>query len=271
MYMGSNEHDYIEHDESHVNIRPQYVENRGVDDYTDTGLRDALEISLSAYINGEKTTARAITSDIPENGEIVFAGNHVEANRIQLVVSGTAGETQITSIHNAFIKKQKPGSRTERTMTERTMQATLVGNRVIHATRGGNVLTNRVNNDYANTGTYTGITGPDGRALSAGQADTLVTIANPAMTDHTWIMWSKTAAPGPLTGLNLTEYSSSGDWYLLYSQGVGPVAANITMAIGQTFFDIRVHNSQITGIAALLGYIYRDTVNNGGKALIPGF
>lgn len=262
------EHDKLEHDVSHVYVRPEDSANRGQTGYDANGLRDDQELSIDDYVDGEKITPRATTDDIPDNGDAVFVGNKVEYRRHQLVVKGTASELRLVGINHEFIGKEKPGSRTERTMSERAIQTTLLSNLMCHVSRGRYDF-NRVSKaDLGNT--YNSAAGPDGIDRSAAQLTTAMTLDNAATTGYSIVLWTQTAAPGPIAGVVMTEYATSGSWRLLYADAAGALAANLVVANTSIIYDLRVFSAQIADIVAtVLPYIYTDVTQNIGKAIVP--
>ena len=266
-----SEHFKIEHDECHIYTEPFYPEFRGQDDYSSSGYRDAQELSIEEYLDGEKREPIALTDDIPQNGDIVYSGTKSEARQIQHVLKGDAGEIRITGIVHDYIFKTKAGSISERTMQEHTIQTRLETNKIIHVTRDWKPLRNRVDGDVY-TATYNYAQGPDGRENSAFELTSDLTLDNEALTNHTIVLFTQTAAPGPIAGVTMTEYNNNGTWYCLYSIGAGPVALNRVVANGTYIFDLRFYNAQITDfVADILPYLYRDVIQNSGNGLLPGF
>lgn len=263
-----DEHDKLEHDVTHVYLRPEDPANRGETGYDASGFRTNLEISLEDYVDGEKITPRAVTDDIPENGDAVFIGNKVEYRRHQLVVKGEASEVQGVGISHEFIAKQKPGNRTERRMGERDIQITLLNGIICHVTRGNYSYNRATKGNLGNT--YGAVTGPDGIAMTAAQLTSALVLDNASPTGYTIIMWSQTGAPGPIVGINLVEYAASGSWYLLYGGGAGVLPADVTVLNGSLIYDLRIFSTSIADMATVvLPYVYNDVTRNSGKAIVP--
>jgi PKD repeat protein len=257
------------HDCTVIGIEPSNPAHRGETGYTASGLRDAQAVSVTAYVNGEKETAKAQTENTPEFGENVFSGVQVQAHKIQNVIGFSAGEAEVASIVDKFVASDRAGDFTERTMTEHTYQLAFAKNMVVHLARGSNLLLNRVTG-VALSGSYTGITGPDGRSGSAFLLATALNLENSAIAgDYTIMMWAKTAAPGPVTGTVLAQYGTTvSGWRLLYNRGAGGVAGNRTIVIGTSVFNPRIYNGTIVSDDMLLAY-YNDVVRNAGAGYLP--
>lgn len=265
----STEHKHLQHDESHVGIRPEDPADRGASGYTATGQRNAQKLSLELYRDGERVTPIAVTNDFPEDGDVVFSGYHGKGQSMQLVLKGTAGEIEVTEINHSFIGDLGPGSVAQRTMQEHTIQSALMGDKLVHLSRGSRPLTN-LRTGTVVTGTVTQIAGPDGRTYSAMQIDADVNLGNAASTGYTVILWSKTGAPGPISGLAMTEYTNDGTWYLLYATGAGALPANLVLPAGTSEFDPRVYSVQLSNLVAdVLPYYHRDVTQNEGVGLLP--
>ena len=261
-----SENKKMRHDVSHVFVDPSDPANRGETGYTASGFRNALEVSLEAYIDGEKTTPAAATEDIPEDGDIVFVGTKVEGRKIQMVVKGTAGEVFINGRSDEFIASDKVGSRTERTMAESTLSASISTDIEYWVTRNLARPTYEKIRQSSISMAVTQITGPDGRASSAITSAAAINLGTPAVGgDYTIILWANVAAP--IVGFVMTDsYTHIGTWRLLYNSGAAGIGANIIKAAAAGVFDIRVYSKQLS--AAEREYLYNDIARNQGKGTI---
>ena len=253
---------------SHVYVRPLDSNNRGETGYTASGLRDAQEISLDVYSDGEKTTPSATTDDIPEDGDIVFSGTKVEARDLQYVIRGTAGELRLTGRCHTVISKPKAGSRTERTMTEHTAESALSGPMFWLCRRGGRDLLYELIGKETISGTVTSATGPDGRSASAMTLGAALSLGNDAVSGAYTVLFWRTAGITTPALPALTDYGTSGSWSLSYVTN-NNCPANISVAgVGDSIFDFRIYSGDVT---AYLVNLYNDVVRNAGKALLPSF
>jgi hypothetical protein len=260
------QHRRIGHEKSYVNILPEFVENRGATGYTATGQRNAQELTLQAYLDGERVTHSADTEDFPENGELVFSGRKVKANTIMMELLGTASEIQVTSLRHEYLAEALAPSRARRLMAEHTLQEELAQDKILHICRTRNKLLNRVTN--ADLGSATMITGPDGRDYSAHRIAASVTLDNLAVAGvYTIILWSKDA--NLFTGVaGFTQYSIAvAGWYMYYKQNTG-LAASLTLLAGDKA-DIRIYHKTISADA--LAKLYDDMINFEGRMTLPGF
>jgi hypothetical protein len=263
-----NEHKKIEHSESHVYVRPKYTEKRGQVGYTDSGLRDNLEIDLDCYVDGEKLSSEATTENIPENGDVVFSGHKVEARRIQFVWRGTASEVILTGIRHDLIAKMKCGSISERTMTEHSYELELASDKVVHLSRGLNLLKDRVSRNVL-SGSVTSISGADGLQDSAFSTDTVIDLENPVVpNNYTIVMWADTQAP--INGITFNQLSNEINGFkFVYAKDVTGLPANLELIDFAEYFDVRIYSKQISDGA--LNSMYNDVLKNQGRQYIPEF
>ncbi|MBE3141767.1 MAG: hypothetical protein IMZ53_14420, partial [Thermoplasmata archaeon] len=102
------------HEMSYENIEPSDKANRGETGYTATGQRNAQELTLKTFFDGERTDESARAEDFPESGEIVFTGRKKEANKILMELSGTAGELNLTGMTDVFLIEERAPTRDRR-------------------------------------------------------------------------------------------------------------------------------------------------------------
>ena len=122
-HRGKREEDLIKHLESHFHFRPQDEANQGVEGYDAQGFRAAQEIAVQIFENGS-VTQTTITNNIPDKADVVF-DKQVDANRVQLRLSGTASELKLVSHNTDYEDMDLRGSPAQRTMTEDTYQEAL--------------------------------------------------------------------------------------------------------------------------------------------------
>jgi hypothetical protein len=241
---------------------PEYVEDRGKTGYTDTGIRNAQELTLKAFEDGEQITAAAQTDDFPEDGELVYSGRKVEASRIATELSGTSGEIRITGIVNEFLAENKGPGADKRIMTESNLEEELNQDLIYHACRAN---IDRISGDSLGVG-VTFITGPDGRSNSgitlAGVRSITIT-----GTTHTIILWSKDT--NLFTGVSgFTAYGVAVAGWTLYYKKTAIGTSTIELMAGSKS-DIRVYDKTVSDAA--IADLYADTVNFEGQRHLPGF
>jgi hypothetical protein len=278
-----DQHDSLIDELSHVYTQPDSPENRGITGYTTTGQRDAQELTLRTYLDGEKTVYAAQAKNFPEGGEIVFTGRDVEANRIMKELEGTASEILITGMVNDFLGRINAPSVALRTMTEHNTQKELSTGLILHTACRCSDLINFVTGVNFNPATgnvrKAGVpNGPDGRVDSALWNDYEATSDNQAADEYTIIFWARGTDAFPNVPTDnpipdLSSFTSYGDligtwWRMFYKKGTD-LPANIRIAGACIKFDVRIYNKEISDedIAAL----YEDVVTYGGKMFLPGF
>jgi len=249
-------------------IRPQSPSKRGEAGYTATGLRDAQELILDAYVDGEKITPAATADDFPENGSVVFSGSRVEGNRIQYVIKGTASELQITGRRHELLSEPNEGSVSNRTMTEHTAELALA-TPAYWLSRGGGraLLYERVGKNTLD-GDITAVTGPDARAESGMQLNAALALGNDAIAGaYTVIFWRTAGITVPALPA-LTDYGTSGTWTLSYVTNLVMAADLIVNGIGSDIFDFRIYSGDVTAYAVNL---FNDVVRNAGFSFLRPF
>jgi PKD repeat protein len=258
----------LKHNRSFVNIRPQYPEDRGTSGHTATGQRIDQQLSVQMFNNGEKVKPSAESDNITEDGEITFSGRDEEANRIQMLVSGTASELIVASVVNEFLGVMRAQGPNQRATTENVIQKEL-GTGLVVDIEGRRGVVNLVTQIPYDGGTVTKITGPDQRDNSAFTFTQNFALNNPILSaDYTIIIWSMDSDANLLLGQS--GFSVQGvpfqGWtmYFKYSPGAVPW----TLVAG-TKAIVRIYSKTIS--AAALALLYNDVVNFQGQMLLPGF
>ena len=257
----------ISHEVSHESIRPNRWENRGITGYTASGMRNAQEFGLDVYVDGEKITSKASSSDYPETADISFKGVRVEGERVQFVHKTTASEFRRVSVHHKLLVKPQVGTRTDREDDETGFQEEMFDNKLIHITRHKTFLYDRVSKEVC-SGTGSFITGPDSNTKSAFLLTGSLVLGsyNLSKNNYTLCLWLKSGVV--VTGLSMTQIESTvSGWMLMYSRTSSAIS-NLSISSGSVF-DIRLYNSLISN-NSLIDY-YNDVIKNNGKAYIPGY
>ena len=253
---------FMTHERSFVNIEPEDVRNRGAEGYTTSGQRNAQQLILEAYTDGEQTSPGATAENFPEDGEVVFSGSKIKDPKVQMVLKGTAGEIVITNHNHEFLASDEARSTAKRTMQEHTLQLELATDMLLHICRSLNPLTNRVTG--TNLGTGTAIAGPDGRSYSGVSCGATTLDNAAAATDYTVVIWASSGSG--ISGVTTTSYGTYGGFTMYYAKGAGGLAAALTLLTG-SYFGIRMYDKQLSADA--LEYLYNDVVA-GGRATCPG-
>jgi hypothetical protein len=258
-----DEHSKLEDMVSHFGFRPQSYHDRGITGYTDAGYRNAQAVSLEVHADGDIAAPLAVVSDIPENGDVVFPGTHVEARRLLYVLKTAASSFKMTCRSHTLLPKREQGSRTERIMGETTDGRLIVDNLAYRMSRHRLPLYEYVRAaQIATTANCTLITGPDGRARSAFQLDANINLQNAAIAGaYTLIFWRQAGVTIPALPA-LTQYgAASGAWTMQYVQN-NNCPADVIITAG-SIYDVLICDADVT---AALAAIYRDVLNNAGKA-----
>ena len=163
-HRGKREEDLIRHLETHVHLRPQNENNKGASGYDINGFRNAQEITIRAYLEGN-VAADAVTNNIPNRGDITF-DKMLDAHRFQIEIAGTASEIKITSTDTDYIDEDIRGNPSEREMQEQQYQDKL-SDPTFWLSRGDNPMVDRATGNTPSGSIFDFITGPDGDTESA--------------------------------------------------------------------------------------------------------
>lgn len=267
-------------EEIHDFVRPQDSATRGAAGYTDSGLRDTQLVTIEEYVDGEKNTANAVAYDVPEEGDISFAGSDVECRRIQYVRKTAASEFRRVAFTADILVRPDRGSRSEREMSENEMETILCDDLVYHLGRNATLGYERIGRQLMD---WTGLTlsaGPDGNAdtglqfILGAPADRM--IKNPAIgTAATVLFWRKGApvlkAPGGAT-VAVTVYGDAfAGWSLCYATLASMATGYyFTFPTGTTAVNsVRIISGAVT--QALLADYYRDVTKHEGRKYEPRY
>ena len=158
------EHEMIKHLLSLFNFRPQAEENKGASGHDAGGYRNAQEVSLTVYKDGDILRA-TITRKIPLKGSIVF-DQQIAANRIQIELNGAASELRVTeqrTNYEVLAQRVKPD---DRIMAYHDYQAEL-SKPLFRVSRGKTPLLNLAKGSLVTGSIFGTTTGPDGASGSA--------------------------------------------------------------------------------------------------------
>lgn len=258
-----DEHSKFEDMVSHYGTRPQDFNNRDIAGYDESGYRDEQEFSQEVYADGALAAPAAVVTNLPYDGDIVFPGTHVEARRLLYVFKSAASEFKLTRRKHTLLPKREMGTRTERIMGETTDGRLIVDNLAYRLSRHRLPLFEYVRGaQIATTANCTLVTGPDGRARSAFQLDANINLLNEAIAGaYTLIFWMHAGVTIPALPA-LTQYgAASGAWTMQYVQN-NNCPANVIITAG-TIHDVLICDANVT---AALAAIYRDVLNNAGRA-----
>lgn len=158
------EHEMIKHLLSFFNFRPQAEENKGATGHDSAGYRNAQEISLTVYKDGD-TIKATITRKIPLKGSITF-DQQIAANRIQLELNGTASELRVTEQRTDYEVLQQRVLPADRLMSHHDYQSEL-SKPVFRVSRGKSLLLNIAKGTAVTGAVFGSTTGPDSATGSA--------------------------------------------------------------------------------------------------------
>jgi hypothetical protein len=163
-YMGAAEHMLIKFAEFHAFLRPQDEKKKNAPGYTKLGQRNAQEVSLNVYRNGN-LIRDARTHGFPLKGDLVF-DEQIEANRIQMELTGTASEIRITGAKSYYEQLDQRGNPSLRIMEEGDFQE-MISMPTFWVTRGRAPIKDRVTGNEGVGSVSTMVEGPDGDSESA--------------------------------------------------------------------------------------------------------
>ena len=158
------EHMPIDHLESHVYFRPQDDDDIGAEGHDASGYLEGLEVDMAMRIDGA-VEDNALTQNIPKTGDMTY-DKRVDGRRLQPIVRMSESSWKLTGLDHYYNRKNKSGTRAERTMSEQDWQAEY-GQIIAWATRYKTPMTNLASGvDFG--GSYGSlVTGPDGLSESA--------------------------------------------------------------------------------------------------------
>ncbi len=262
----TEEHKEIKHEATHIYIRPQDDENRGVSGYTSSGQRVSQEISVEAYVNGEKLSYSGIAEKIQEDGEVYFQGLAVKNNRIQIVTKGTASEVRIIGHSHEFLGVVGTPVIPKRKQTEYDLYIELMTDLILHIVRYWQPGLNRISGSVI--AGFTKITGPDGEPSGVTNVSA-VTLNNRAHNgEFTVIIWSKSVPT--FSYITLSQYSmvDKYGWYMFYARSLSVnVPANTWELQPGNYYDVRFYKKYISDDA--LEILFNDITKFNGIKTIP--
>lgn len=263
----TEENKRLNHENSHIGIRPADTANRGKSGYSTTGQRSLQKISIEAYSDGEKLTPTAIAPNLIENGEATFTEIDVNAARVQMVIKGTCGEIEITNhIHNYLGVVHGSPDPNKRFPGDEAIIMELTRNKVLWLSRGYIPLLNRCTGTILDGGVVSIVEGPDSRNSGFSCTEN-VECGNTAITsDCTIVLWSKDA--NLFTGISSwSTYGIAVDgWTLYYKHIIGGIAENLVILAG-TKCDVRIYSKLLSSSA--IEELYNNTVRFEGKKVMP--
>jgi hypothetical protein len=155
----------LRHLQSQFHLRPQSEANKNAPGYTANGMRDAQEVSVKVYKNGNLIQDSG-SNKIPNKAVVVF-DEFIEDERIQLELSGTASELRCVAHSTDYEYQDKRGWPSEITMEESDYQAEL-SRPLVWISRGVDPTINQATGEAPASGSiFSQTTGPDGKSDSA--------------------------------------------------------------------------------------------------------
>ena len=265
----NKEEDKCEFGESHYFIRPQEPENKGDADYDSGGYREAQELSLDFYLDGDLTRPFANVQEIPENGDIVFSGKKLEGRRGQFVFKFAASEIQGTGLNHYGIRKPKQGSREERRTRDWSAELALAGPLVWISRNAVNGLLERIAGSSL-AGDVTQVAGPDSFSFSAIQINANLALLNTAIVgEYTVFFWRLATDPMNIPGIPAAvQYGVDFNGYEFMYVNNANMAADQIVTPG-TMYDLRIYAGDMTDY---LLDLYNDVVyTEEPKQFMPGY
>ena len=163
-HRGEKPHNLIRYLLAHLGLRPQSEAKKNTEGYDANGFRDAQQIGLRIYENGD-VNPTDVAKDLPPKADMMFDEKH-ESNRLQLEAYGTASELKVTNLTVDYENIDIRGKPAQRTMSEGLWQQEF-GQPLVKLSRSDNLKMNLATQVEAVGTVYGGTMGPDNKALSA--------------------------------------------------------------------------------------------------------
>lgn len=270
----------IDHLQSIFHFLPASEDDRDGTDYDSSGFLDTQSVDIEFYKDGEQTTYSALSEDVVMT-EDVITDRRVSCIRCWIKIKTDASSFVLTAWEQYWTAKDQ--SKPHATDTTEHANQLILASPVFWATRGkSDYYYDRVGQTNG-SGTYTMVTGPDAKSLSAFQiagANSAtwgsITVTNGCIMfwfvyvhDFSFYIGSTHYGWADFT-MDSTTYPVLGSYYFFYKDGVtasGIVKIDGTAGYDFKFFDIRIYNGSISTAAKT--YLYNDTKYNSGNNCLP--
>jgi len=299
---GNKEHFQIEHSESHSYFRPYDETNRSQSGYDEYGYRNAEQVDVEWYLDGEQTTFNAKSINIPKTGDIV-SDRKLVGKRGRMVIKMAAAEYVMTGYDQYWIEKDQSNDISENANTESDHQLALATGLTLWITRGklkksgsSVILFDKISGNSSHSSPGTIDAGADGNSNSAFKASGLnaINLGNIKLYFATGLpMFFYSSASAPVIKIG-TDIMTVGDIYdtnisatfpIFTAESLqwhfatfsGPTCANYSGILTITpaalpfyLFDFRYYQDQYQNIS--IGdkeYLYNDMVYNHGNNICP--
>jgi PKD repeat protein len=269
------ENEKLRFGEGHIGIRPLKETNRTEDGYDDNGFPDGMEATLSAYIEGEPTTPKAVIQSIPFDGGLLIRGDlrtdrKVEATRIQWEIVTNRGAHSITDKQMQYILSRKSASPALRVMPEGVYQKELANiitwpgwiNRVLRDRKTGSII----------SVTATLCSGISGRPGSGIQISSPISLGSHS--PGSLFFWSSSPVVVEIDGSVITLLTDDNitaggtTWTFYYADSITEEGiVTITPSGSTDLFDIRLFGGILSSDARL--YYFSDVDGNNGRVVLP--
>lgn len=253
----------IEHNESHVSLRPVKASNRGAAGYGADGLPTGFKLGAKSYVDGKATSEIEIT-EINTSAETIY-DRPLSGRSVQHEFNTTTSAWRLMEVLSYYTAKDKARRPATGTRTTEAGYGRELAAPVVWLSRGDSLLLNR-STLATLTGAGSAAAGPDGHANSALLITTPVELANAVQAAGTLMLWSTTEYEP--TGATLATYDSivvgGVTWYLRYVTGA--VAANIELPAG-TVFDVRLFSTEIS--TAAMAHYFSAMEDDSGRQYLP--
>lgn len=261
---------------SWIQVRPDDPDNRSKDGYDSSGMREYQGFGLEVYSDGEKITPTATTVNVPENGDLRFAGHpNIESGRLQYSITFAASEFKLVETKHQILVKDSNANPDGVTMVEYNCQKVMSQNMLMWITRGKEFRDQVSKTTFSYPGGK--ISGPDSFTNSAfylSAPEELIAVP----TVGTITYWTeKDAEVGLGIGDIIPSATSLGTitvggviWSLVYDLNFGGSGLVVLYGSGVTrLFDFRIY-SDVKNVTQLTDY-FNDVKNNHGNAYLPGY
>ena len=261
---GESERFFMEMQSGSTFVRPVKKSYRDASGYDSNGFPDGLTFDFSVYKDGEQTTETVKAEDVsvPKH-EVHFDRLISDANRIQGRITANKAPFRITGRQFNYVVDDKQDDPDGTKSNEDTWQENLATPST-WLSRGGGVTNKATGVDFTVVGTPAYVTGPDSKSESALTVPTSVDLGNDLIADGMLLLWHKTGYT--ISGISLTEITTSGSWIL--SKATGALPASLTLTTGDVF-DVRIYDSSLND--ATVTYYQKDVISNSGDSTMDVF
>ena len=280
---GDRKHFQIEHSEMHLYFKPFNEDTRGATGYDENGYRDAQQVDIACFLNGEQMQPNAESLNIPKIGEIIFDRRMI-GQRGRMVVNMKAAEYVMTGYDQYWVEKDQAIDISETPNSESDCQLHLSTGLDLWISRGGpNPLFDKVTGSTL-SGIASYAVGADSKTNSGVTFTTLGNYPPLIQKQFTWgnagalsLFYRGTIVLSidehPMTLAIHSSGAFNGGWNLGYIPNLFS-ASGLTAGLvrirsdSAVIFDFRL-GALYAPTAADLQYLYNDVRYNHGDNVCP--